>query len=292
MRYRVLALSAFLACVTLPAHALGRLADVVVVDRATGATLPTHYYRGDYWVAGTPGARYAVSVRNKGGERLLAVTSVDGVNVVSGETASWEQTGYVLGAFQGYQIPGWRKSDRDVAAFEFSAAGDSYAGLTGRPAHVGVIGVALFRERQTDPTPRAPELSGYPDRPGESEQERASRATAPAAAAAAAGAALADAARTDNAAAPAPQSAARAMPAPKLGTAHGQRETSVVFHTAFERMQARPNELIRIRYDSRENLIASGVIREPVRPLPGPGANPFPLSDQAGYVPDPPMRRY
>lgn len=47
-----------------PAHALGRFADVVMVDRDSGATLPTHYYRGVYWMAGRPGARYAISVRN------------------------------------------------------------------------------------------------------------------------------------------------------------------------------------------------------------------------------------
>ena len=74
----------------------------------------------------------------------------------------------------------------------------------------------------------------------------------------------------------------------KLGTAHGQRETSVVSHTSFARLQTQPNEIIRIRYDSRERLIASGVIREPVRPSPAPDA--FPESARASYVPDPPQR--
>lgn len=63
------------------------------------------------------------------------------------------------------------------------------------------------------------------------------------------------------------------MPSAKLGTAHGQRETSVVTHTTFTRLQEQPNEIISIRYDSRENLIASGVIREPIaRPYVPPGA--------------------
>jgi hypothetical protein len=39
---------------------------------------------------------------------------------------------------------------------------------------------------------------------------------------------------------------------------------------------------VRIRYDSRENLIAMGVI--PARPLP-PRPNPFPSN--SGYAPDP-----
>ena len=75
------------------------------------------------------------------------------------------------------------------------------------------------------------------------------------------------------------------MPAPKLGTGHGARESSVVSHTRFVRLQAQPNEVIRIRYDSRENLIASGVIRQPAPTSPDP--NPFPESRSFSYVPDP-----
>lgn len=78
------------------------------------------------------------------------------------------------------------------------------------------------------------------------------------------------------------------MPSPKLGTGHGQREDSVVSHTSFERLQTQPNEIITIRYDSRENLVAAGIIYERSnRPH-----NPFPNSDRLSYVPDPPARRY
>ena len=80
------------------------------------------------------------------------------------------------------------------------------------------------------------------------------------------------------------------MPSPKLGTAHGERESSVVSQTRFVRLQLQPNEVIRIRYDSRENLIASGVLREPQPASPQPSA--FPGSDTTSYVPDPPVRRY
>ena len=80
------------------AHAVGRLADVSIIDRDSGCALAAHFYRGEYWVAGSPGARYAIEVRNRLGGRVLAVTSVDGVNVVSGATAGWGQTGYVFAA--------------------------------------------------------------------------------------------------------------------------------------------------------------------------------------------------
>jgi len=85
---------------------------------------------------------------------------------------------------------------------------------------------------------------------------------------------------------PMSSSVARApVPAPKLGTGHGEREYSYVNHTEFLRMQTQPNEVIRIRYDSLDNLFAMGIIRRP-RPAT-PTANPFPSSPEQQYVPDP-----
>jgi hypothetical protein len=245
-----------LVLVSTQAHAVGSIAQVVVIDRKTGVELVPHYHHGEYWVAGTPGANYAIDIRNRLGERLLAVASVDGVNVISGETAGWDQTGYVFDPGQSYQITGWRKSDEEVAAFTFTDSPNSYAERTGRPANVGVIGIALFRERQkpqvySPPPVPAPEPLRDQSARAESSNQRAPLASAP-----------------------------------KLGTGHGEREASFVSHTAFERMQSDPNEVIRIRYDSYDNLVAMGVIP---RPLHGVAvANPFPASAQQQYVPDPP----
>jgi hypothetical protein len=50
-------------------------------------------------------------------------------------------------------------------------------------------------------------------------------------------------------------------------------------------MQSRPDEVIRIRYDSLENLFAMGIVK---RPRPAfPGSNPFPASPDTQFVPDP-----
>jgi hypothetical protein len=264
------------------AHAVGKLAEVSIIDRDSGCALSTHYYRGEYWVAGSPGARYAISIRNRLGERVLAVTSVDGVNVVSGATASWGQTGYVFGAGEAYQITGWRKSDSDVAAFAFTPSPNSYAERTGRPANVGIIGIALFRERLAAVMPEV-------SRPGEVAREEHSNRPADAAAGSASAAPPAPTARAadsfaksaGNIAWPANQS-----PEPKLGTAHGQRESSWVTHTEFERQQSEPNEIVRIRYDSMENLVAMGIVpprgRVPAEP------NAFPGVASRSYVADPP----
>jgi hypothetical protein len=296
------ALLALLGAASFQARAIGTLVDVTVIDRTSGATLPVHYHRGEYWVAGRPGAAYAISVRNCLGERVLAVTSVDGVNVLSGEAAGYDQTGYVFDARRSYPITGWRKSDNEVAAFEFSAASQSYASRTGRPGQVGVIGVALFREQRPEPPPRAQpsqpheqrnsndDRSSQPVSPERGDTARAAPALpvpAPSATAPATRG-LAESAASQN------DASALSMPrqrAEKLGTAHGAREASVVRSTGFVRLQTEPNEVIRIRYDSQERLIAVGIIREAAPNLPT--LNPFPESARAAaYVPDPPPLRY
>lgn len=261
------------------AQAVGRWADIQVIDRDSGETLPLYHHKGDLWVAGRPGARYAVAVRNTSGERVMTVVSVDGVNVISGETASWEQTGYVFNPWQAHDITGWRKSDDDVAAFHFTALSDAYATRTGRPDNVGVIGVAVFREKAAPPAVATPLPAPRPDWRNRRELSEAERADlekrAPASPSAAA--------PTAEMGASGRSSAQRAPQ--RLGTGHGEREAAPVGHTRFERRSDRPDELIRIRYDSRDNLVAQGVIprdtwRRPPQPFPG-AARP------TRYVPDP-----
>jgi len=266
------------------AWAVGRLANVTVIDQDSGSVLSTHYFRGEYWVAGRPGARYAIEIHNRLGERLLAVTSVDGVNVLSGATAAWDQAGYVFGPRGGYQITGWRKTHQEVAAFTFTASPDSYAARTGRPANVGVIGVALFRERP--PRVYAPPSISAPEpfhEPPVSAGDEAARASADTGTTAAPPTAASPGARSNLQEAPV---ASTRAPAPRLGTGHGEREYSYVQDTDFQRLQDEPNEVIRIRYDSLENLIAMGIVRRP-GPRP-PVANPFPGSAPGEFVPDPP----
>ena len=226
--------------------------DVSIFDRTAGHELPIYWHAGERYVAGEPGHRYEVRIRNQDAGRVLAVSSVDGVNVISGETAAASQTGYVLGPWGRVEIEGWRKSLDEVAAFYFTSLPDSYAARTGRPDNVGVIGVAIFRERVPYPVLLR------------QESEASADATAPAPAAEA---------RADS---------AKASQLPdRLGTGHGERVDSQVTYTEFERAADSPECVIRVFYDSRRNLVAQGVIpsRRYARNVP----DPFP----AGFAPDP-----
>lgn len=246
-------------CASEPSRHAG-LARLEIVDRDSGRVLPVYHHHGRRFVAGRPGARYALRLRNHSAGRVLVVLSVDGVNVVSGQTAAWSQTGYVLDPGRSCDITGWRKSDTQVAAFEFAPLEQSYAARTGRPDDVGVIGMAVFRERPPPPPP-PPVVSMAP---------RAER-QAPGAAAPSR-----DAARES--------ATADKLASGRLGTGHGEREQSVVSRTAFERAASTPDQLTQIVYDSHERLVALGVIPATLE-LPRP--RPFP-AQATGYVPDPP----
>jgi len=85
-------------------------ASVEIIDRSEGRVLPIYWHQGRRYVVGKPGNEYAIRVRNGGSGRVLAVMSVDGVNVISGDTASPQQSGYVLTPYESADIAGWRKS--------------------------------------------------------------------------------------------------------------------------------------------------------------------------------------
>jgi hypothetical protein len=241
------------------------LARVDVYDRSAGEALSVYRHHGRRYVEGQPGNEYAVRIRNCTDQRLLAVLSVDGVNVVTGETASPDQSGYVIEPGGYVTVQGWRKDLNRTAAFYFSDPEASYAARTGRPNDLGVIGVALFRER---PLERQGWLSS-------------DRRTAPApsrekAEADAAGKTVDSRAASANAAAP-------AMQEPSLGTGHGRGEYSPVQQVEFERASTRPDELVAIRYERRETLVAMGVLPVTRHGLRDPDPFPGALS----FVPDP-----
>lgn len=275
---RALFCSALLA-LTLAAPAFaGNLLDLAVVDRDTGATLRTYMDDGKLYVAGTPGHRYAVRLKNRTGGRILAVLSVDGVNAVSGETASANQSGYVLDPWESTEINGWRKNLDEIAQFNFTALPDSYAAQTGRPYNVGVIGVAVFTERNRRwiDQPRD-DIAATPPAARPWAKDAESAAAEASSEPSAAGSAAKSADRIGSLVRSQPQRE-------RLGTGHGDREWSQVGTTRFERATRQPVETVAIWYDSYRNLAARGII--PRRPLASRDPNPFPN----GFVPDPPGR--
>jgi len=259
------------------ARAVGSLADIVIYDRTEARTLPVYRHQGRYYVVGKPGNEYQITVQNRQATDILSVISVDGVNAVSGETANWNQTGYVSASNQSYAVAGWRKSMDRIAAFSFTEHANSYAARTGRPDNVGVIGVAVFRRKPEPPVAIAPPAQRRP----QSYKEQADAPATAANEAAPSSAAADEMGASGRASSPAMErQRPEAKLESKLGTGHGRIETSRVTHTQFERELPTPNEVITIYYDTYRNLVAQGVVRErPSVALPAP----FP----GQFAPDP-----
>ena len=225
------------------------------------------------------GHEYAIRIRNVTGRRILAVTSVDGVNVITGDTASPDQSGYVIDPWGSVEIAGWRKNLSETAAFFFTEHSNSYAARTGRPFDVGVIGVAVFAERVVRPSyginePRWPaRQKSFGDRADGAAESAAPATVAPEGR-------MSEAQRDE--AMPRERREAT-QPMAKLGTGHGRSETSHARQVAFERATSEPGQIVAIQYDRYDNLVALGVLSAPHHfarrtPQPFPGMR---------FVPDP-----
>ncbi|MGJ8643410.1 MAG: hypothetical protein ACSHX9_08395 [Luteolibacter sp.] len=146
-------------------NAIGNANRVGALQRAAGGLvewgikggfgyLPA--YKENGWgrrlVAGNKGGNYSIVVKNLSKSDLEIVTSVDGLDVQDGKTASFSKRGYVVAPGKSLEIEGFRTSSSKVAKFEFSSVSGSYANLKhGDTRNVGVIGIAVFTQKGVDP---------------------------------------------------------------------------------------------------------------------------------------------
>ena len=279
--------------------AVGRDVSVSVESPHAGA-LTSHWQGGSMYVEGRIGERYNIRVTNNSGERVEAVVTVDGRDVVSGEMGDYRtQRGYVLDPYDSVVIEGYRQSLDYVAAFRFADIHASYSALRGTPQNVGVIGVAVFKEagrrranrRPSPPIQPRPYYEPYGGGRGSSAPSSGAPAAESSSDSSGYGRATTSAKRSK-----APRgggSYARPAPAPnRLGTEYGETTYSSVRETTFKRRNKRsPDQVSTIYYDSREGLRAKGIRVDPpvyhYAPPPQPYPAPFP---EVGYAPPPPRR--
>lgn len=111
-----------------------------------GDPAKTYYHNGRTFIEAKEGSEFEIKIQNHTWGRVLAVASVDGLSVLTGEPASIEDGGYILNGHGKYQIKGFRISNSEVGAFKFTKKEGSYAADKGEAQNVGVIGVRVFSE--------------------------------------------------------------------------------------------------------------------------------------------------
>ena len=285
--------------------------DVSVNLESPSGGIQTFWHGGSLYVAGQNGARYNLRLQNNTGERVEAVVTVDGRDVVSGQLGNYKsQRGYVMDPYGSVVIEGFRQSLDQVAAFRFTDIGNSYSARRGSGQHVGVIGVAVFKEYQPRRRPTPPpvpiatrpyyepgggDAGGYDYKRGSSAAP-AKSADAPASTPASPVGGGSTAYDRDDAV----YEEAEARPrSARLGTEYGESTYSSVREVSFTRKhKRRPDALLTVYYDSLDGLRARGVPVDPVYHNPPPiyPAQPFPNDGERHnqYAPPPPPtpRRY
>lgn len=249
-------------------EATGALLDVAVdVEGRRAPLYDAADGRQRYYLEARRGARYALHITNRTGQRLGVLVTVDGLNAISGELepSSQGQPGvrpgrmYVLGPWDDVTVRGWRTSLEEVRRFTFVDEERSYAVRAEKSnGKLGWIEVRAYRERRAqvwrDPYPRRPtEAPAARDeeakrvapgraREGEADQRAADGAVAPAAPAAEQ---------------PLASRSARSESFP--GTGWGQREQDPVTIVSFE-PETLAADTVTLRYEYRRALVALGIL--------------------------------
>jgi len=121
---------------------------------------------GRVYVEAKSGSSYSLKVKNNTWGRILAVFSVDGIDVLKGKSAAEADSGYVIAAQNNVEIKGFRVDNDKEASFKFfeKGNGNGYAEIKGDASSTGVIGVRIYSEKIVLPTVKE-YVPVYIDRP-------------------------------------------------------------------------------------------------------------------------------
>jgi hypothetical protein len=224
----------------LPATPGSLVALSVTVEGEPAWLYPARDATGRFYLEARRGCRYALTLENRSGERLAAVLSVDGLNVISGQRDTGRGRMYVLDPWRRVTVQGWRSSLEEVRRFSFVDEQASYAARSGKANEkMGWIELAVYRERR----PIVQSLSEAQPQ-GDARDESAP----------AAGRVDREAGRSAEKAAPGP-APAQAYP----GTGWGERARDRAFLVQFD-PESEPCERATLRYEYRPALVALGVL--------------------------------
>ncbi len=232
-------------------------------------SLPSYHSSGSTYVLGEYNRHYKVRVHNHSGQRIEAVITIDGRDAISGGSGDYvNQRGYVIDPYGSVIVEGFRQSMNQVASFRFTTPGDSYAGRMGGTSNLGVVGVAIFKERVRRVT--------YKRR----HRPMVKRGGSFGAGLDSAGDELAAPMEEGESRAKSSRGFRRSAPRNNLGTRYGESRHSQAVEVPFVRARsARPNRILSVYYDNLAGLRSRGILPSP--PDPGWAPNPFPNRDFA-----------
>lgn len=122
--------------------------EILVNDKP----IKKYYHNNKVFIEAKEGCKYKIKLKNDSYNKVLGIVSVDGLDVISGEVASDNSSGYILNAKTSCYIDGFRVSNDKVNAFIFTKKEKSYAAkkeaVDSSILNCGVIGVKFYKEKE------------------------------------------------------------------------------------------------------------------------------------------------
>jgi hypothetical protein len=116
--------------------------------QVNGRACKEYTHKGMSFIEARTGTNYTVKIKNDNPYRVMAVLSVDGLDVVTGKPAEETNTGYIIDAYSSLDVKGYRISDDNSASFIFTSKGNSYVQQAKSNAtNAGVIGLRTYKEK-------------------------------------------------------------------------------------------------------------------------------------------------
>lgn len=103
---------------------------------------------GKQYIEGRKDTEFTLRVRNNSSETIVAVPTIDGISVMDGQPADFLSRGYIVNGNSSVTIDGWRTSLSEVAKFVFDSKDEAYSEKLGRGGNQGVIGLAVFKQKE------------------------------------------------------------------------------------------------------------------------------------------------
>ena len=238
----------------------GSLVGVSIdIDGRPAPLYPAPDGSGRHYLEAREGARYAVRLDNRTGERLGVVLTVDGLNAISGQrdaSSPWTPPGrmYILDPWGSTTVQGWRTSLSEVRRFTFVDERASYAARSGKAnAKMGWIEIATYRERNRfvrrpwqSPEPWVRDRTDEPGARGKDEPAPPTASSAP-----------------ETEGRPSARALGRSQAADSYpGTGWGQASDDPAEVVTFA-PEARPSDVVTLRYEYASALRALGILPWP-----------------------------
>lgn len=130
-----------------------------------GKPMREYYHKDKFYIEARQNSEYSVKIKNHSHKKIMAVLSIDGIDVLKGKNAIDAESGYIINPYSSTEIKGYRIDDDNVATFKFDDGKKSYStqveqkfdkkkiekvqkGEIAPSKNNGVIGVRIWEEKE------------------------------------------------------------------------------------------------------------------------------------------------